>query len=256
MGNTITSTNNQNITTTMSSNDNITTQPTTTPYATLYSQITVSNNVPLTTTINTLNLLQNNMNECSPAIPLGQQQCNNLDNCIYAADNCYNITLDKIGIITNTNIDCFANKNKNNSYTLQFKSKKIGLIFIIKKIQFIIKNIDDTTDNNILNATLINLDLSNKNNKEKVYIIDPNGLLNINFKINNTNTNFEFTEIKLTDINNKTIKLTNTDSINKIYNSKIVYGQKINKVIYDNSLAKKVQDLDKQINDKIISSIM
>jgi hypothetical protein len=165
------------------------------------------------------------------------------------------ITLDKIGIITNTNIDCFANKNKNNSFTLQFKSQKTGLIFIIKKIQFIIKTLDDTNDN-ILNATLINLDLSNNNNKDKVYIIDQNGVLNINFKINNTNTNFEFIEIKLTDINNKTIKLTNTDSVNKIYNTKIMYGQKINKVVYNNALAKKIQDMNVQINDKIISSIM
>lgn len=254
MGNTITSTN--GTTTTNISSDITTTESTTTNYVPSYSQIIIDKNLPSTTTTNTLNLLQKNTNECSPVIPLGQEQCNSLNNCIFAADNCYNITLDKIGIITNTNIDCFVNKNKDNTYSLQFKAKKIGLIFIIKKIQFVINNLDDTTGNNVLNATLINLDLSNNKNKDNIYVIDPNGVLNIKFKINNTNTNFEFTEIQLTDINNKTIKLTNTDSINKIYNSKIMYGEKINKVIYDNSLAKKIQDLDKQINDTIIKTII
>uniref|UniRef100_A0A6C0HLL7 Uncharacterized protein n=1 Tax=viral metagenome TaxID=1070528 RepID=A0A6C0HLL7_9ZZZZ len=204
-------------------------------------------------------------NECKPpdnSIGLNNTDCNILTNCIYAANSCYKLNFDNIGLLDSTTITCHTNRNKDASYTLQFQAVKTGIIYIIKKLAFVVNDIDNTDDENgngILAATYLNIDMKNPLDKEKVLLIDSNGTLNFTLKITGgTGTyNFDFITITLTDVNNRTITLSNTSNVNTIYNvtSLTAMRNKMVKVNYDPSIAQKAQLLDTQ-NQSNINNIV
>jgi hypothetical protein len=237
-----------------------TTEPEVTRARVLTQVITTTS--PETTSMATLSVqtTQPIINQCKPNNKLlSKKDCNKTQNCLYAANFCYNLEFDKLGIIDNTFIDCLTNRNNDKSYTLSFESDKKGLLFIIKKIDFIVKDLDNTTDNPYLNATYINLDITKPIDKEKVYIINENGSLVIRLKISGGSGtgNFDFTEITLTDINNKSINLKDTNKQNTIINRTSI-TQKRNKLIkieYNNLYAQKTRDIDQIINDELKSII-
>ena len=190
-------------------------------------------------------------NECRPPDTiLSIDDCNALTNCIYASNFCYKLQFDNIGLLDNTTISCTSNRNNDGSYTLQCQAVTIGPIYIIKKISFVVKDVDDTTGNSLLSATYINLDMTKPQDKSKVFMINTNGTLSFTIKIlGGTGTNnFDFTSITLTDINNRTVTLTDTSPVNTIYNKSsfdLVRNTMV-KISYDPSIAQKAQSLDIQ----------
>jgi hypothetical protein len=236
-----------------------TTEPEVTRARVLTQVITTT---PETTTMATLQIqtTQPIINQCKPNNKLlSKKDCNKTQNCLYAANFCYNLEFDKLGLIDNTFIDCLTHRNNDKSYTLSFESEKTGLLFIIKKIDFIVKDLDNTTDNPYLNATYINLDITKTSDKEKVYIINENGSLVIRLRISGGSgtSNFDFTEITLTDINNRSITLKDTNKKNTIINRTSITRKrdKLIKIEYNNLYAQKTRDLDLTINDELASII-
>jgi hypothetical protein len=199
-------------------------------------------------------------NQCNPLGSIvDQSTCNNKTNCIYAAEYCYELNNSLIDYIDKTTIICIITRNKDGSYNLNFKSTILNKLYIIKKIDFTIKD-KQNPDNTVLTATLINLDLTKSSNKNNIYVIDTNGNMFIKLKLfaDYNDTLYDFTEIKLTDINNKKIILSETSNTNTIFNKSTIEtnNNNLRLIPYDNSISKKVQDINKQINDKISSSIM
>jgi hypothetical protein len=237
-----------------------TTEPEVTRARVLTQVITTT--TPETTTMPTLQIqtTQPLINQCRPNNKLlSKKNCNNTTNCLYVANFCYNLEFDKIGLIDNTFIDCFTHRNNDKSYTLNFESEKKGLIFIIKKIEFTVKDLENTTENPYLNAIYVNLDITKPSDKEKIHIINENGSLVIRLKISGGSGigKFDFTEITLTDINNRSITLKDTTKKNTIINRTSVTQKrdKLIKIEYDNLYAQKTHDLDLTIYDELKSII-
>lgn len=223
----------------------ITTSPNTTEAIRSY------NGIPITTvqekTITPTNTVAGE-NECQPQDRiLSTNECNALTNCIYAANYCYKIKFDNIGLLDTINVSCTTNRNLDGSYTVQFQSAKVGLLYVIKKISFIVKDNDDVSGNPFLSATYLNLDMTNPQDKAKILVIDGNGQLSFTIKIigGSGTSNFDFTNLTLTDINNRTLTLTDTSPVNTIYNktSFTTLRNKMVKITYDPSIAQKAQQI-------------
>jgi hypothetical protein len=212
---------------------------------------TIPTTIPTTTQ-------QNDVNVCNPiGQVLNKTNCNNNTNCIYASNYCYNLQLDKLGYINTTNIDCITNKNRDGSYNLSFNATQLDTIFLIKKIMFTIKDNDDTSDSPFLTATFIDLNINNPTDKSNIYVIDTNGALNFDIRIYGGlgSSNFDFTSIILTDINNQSITLSNTSQTNQIINNTSLTKSrnKVDKIDYDNTFALKTQALNNKINNSLSS---
>jgi len=199
---------------------------------------TATANVPAITNNKNCDTLYNN------------KECNANSNCIYAAKSCYNLTFNNIGLINTTTINCNTNRNKDNSYTLEFQAVNIGKIYIIKKLEFTVNDNNDPSGNSILSATYIDLDMSNQKDKEKVLFIESNGVFNFTINITGGSDipDYDFTNITLTDINNLQVTLSNTNAVNTIYNltSLNALRNTMVKINYDSSFAQKANQLDKQ----------
>jgi hypothetical protein len=195
--------------------------------------------------------------QCNPlGTVVSKKDCNNKSNCIYAGKYCYNITDKKIGTISNTTIDCVTSLNKNGSYHLSFKSNVLEKLFIIKRLDFTLKDNDNNSANPFLNATFINLDTARPEGKDNVYVIDTNGNLELNIKISggSVSNDYNFTSIVLTDINNKSITLLEENSdYNTIKNETTEKKKRetLDKLVYDNTLALKTNNMDYEIANQL-----
>lgn len=208
------------------------------------------------TTITTIQ--QTDVNICNPeGQVLNKNSCNDNLNCIYASNYCYNLQLDKLGYINNTNIDCITNRNKNGSYNLSFNATQLNTIFLIKKIMFTVKDNDDTSDNPFLTATFIDLNITKPTDKSNIYVIDTNGALSFDIRIygGTGSSNFDFTSIVLTDVNNQSITLSNTNKTNQIINNTTLTKSRntVSKIDYDNTFALKTQSINNKIQNSLSS---
>jgi hypothetical protein len=184
--------------------------------------------------------------------------CNDLTECIFANNNCYDKTNPIIGLLDSTTIDCITNKNQDGSYNLIFKATTLRMIFIIKRIDFIIKDNNAAKNNPYLSATYINLDLDSPADKKKIYIINTNGSLEFKLKVNNSpiQNEFDFTSITLTDINNRSITLLSTNTKTNTINNRTSFFKERSKLVrinYDDTYAKKAKQIDLDIQNNLKS---
>jgi hypothetical protein len=190
------------------------------------------------------------------AAQVNQKTCNSINTCVYANSYCYNKTDDKIGFIDSTTIDCITNKNTDGTYNIILKASTIGYLFLIKRIDFVIKDLNNDGDNPFLSATFINLDPNYPSDKEKLYIINSNGSLEFKLKINNSNyaNNYDFTSMVLKDINDRQITLSSANKLSNIIINKTTIEKArntVNKIEYDNTFALKTKLLDTNIKSSL-----